>query len=138
MKGATPGAMRLMYASEKETAADDWGLMDGLMLVFFSTITAGVLPIVYISLANSRRRRMKRFFTRGIPGVGEFLKMDIQKLPFDEKIARVTYQFEADGKLHRDSDQVLPGIADRWQPGDRIPILYLPDQGYDSVIVAVE
>jgi serine/threonine protein kinase len=138
MKWATPGALRLMYASEKESAADDWGLIDAVMLAFFSTITAGVLPITYISLANSRRRRMKRFFTNGIPGVGEFLKMEIQKLPFDEKIARVTYQFEADGKLYRDSDQVLPGIADRWQPGDRLPILYLPDHAYDSVIVAVE
>ena len=138
MKWATPGALRLMYASEKDTAADDWGLIDALMLAFFSTVTAGILPITYISLANSRRRRMKRFFANGIPGVGEFLKMEIQKLPFDEKIARVTYQFEADGKLHRDSDQVLPGIADRWQPGDRIPILYLPDHAYDSVIVAVE
>ena len=138
MKWATPGAMRLMYASEKESAADDWGVIDALTLAFFSLVTAGILPITFISLANSRRRRMKRFFTNGIPGAAEFLKMEIQKLPFDEKIARVTYQFEADGKLHRDSDQVLPGIADRWQPGDKIPILYLPDHGYDSVIVAVE
>jgi hypothetical protein len=42
------------------------------------------------------------------------------------------------GELHRDADIVLPVIADRWGPGDRIPILYLPDRGYDSVIVAVE
>jgi hypothetical protein len=42
------------------------------------------------------------------------------------------------GERHRDSDTVLPVIADRWQPGDRIPILYLPDRDCDSVIVAVE
>jgi len=33
---------------------------------------------------------------------------------------------------------MLPTIADRLQPGDRIPILYIPDRHYDSVIVAVE
>jgi hypothetical protein len=40
--------------------------------------------------------------------------------------------------MHRDSDTVLPVIADRWQPGDQIPILYMPQRDYDSVIVAVE
>jgi serine/threonine protein kinase len=138
MKSATPGAIRLLYASEKASADEDWGILDFLSLTFFSVITAGILPITYISLANGRRRRMKRFFRDGIPGVAEVLKTEIQGLPFDEKIARVSYQFEADGELHRDSDTVLPIIADRWQPGDRIPILYLPARGHDSVIVAVE
>jgi serine/threonine protein kinase len=138
MKLATPGAFRLLYASEKRSASDDWGILDLLTLVFFSTITAGILPITYISLANSRKRRMLRFFRGGTPAVAEVIKTEIQSLPFDEKIARVTYQFEVDGEVHRDSDTVLPGIADRWQPGDRIAILYLPDRSYDSVIVAVE
>lgn len=138
MRLATPGTMRLLYASEKASAGDDWGIMDGLFLAFFSIITAGILPITYASMANNRRRRMKRFFRGGSPAVAEVIKTEIQGLPFDEKIARVTYQFEADGELHRDSDTVLPVIADRWQPGDRIPVLYLPDRNYDSVIVAVE
>ena len=51
------------------------------------------------------------------------------------KIARVGYEFEADGELHRDVDQVLPVIADRWREGDLVQVLYLPDQGYDSVII---
>jgi len=138
MQWATPSTMRLLYASEKASAGDDWGILDGLTLVFFSVITAGILPITYASMANNRRRRMKRFFRGGSPAVAEVIKTEIQGLPFDEKIARVTYQFEADGDLHRDSDTVLPVIADRWQPGDRIPVLYLPDRNYDSVIVAVE
>jgi len=50
----------------------------------------------------------------------------------------VAYQFEADGAMHRDSDTVLPVIADRWQLGDRIPILYIAGRTYDSVIVAAE
>jgi serine/threonine protein kinase len=138
MRDATPTTMRLLYASEKSSASDDWGLFDLAALGFFSIITAGILPITYISLANSRKRRMRRFFRYGIPGVAEVVKTEIQSLPFDEKIARVSYQFEADGQLMRDSDQVLPVIADRWHPGDRIPILYLPDREYDSVIVAIE
>jgi len=40
--------------------------------------------------------------------------------------------------LRRDSDTVLPTIAAVWKVGDRIPILYMPDRDYDSVIVAVE
>jgi len=138
MKMATPGTMRLLYASEKASAGDDWGILDGLFLAFFSIITAGILPITYASMANNRRRRMRRFFRGGSAAVAVVIKTEIQGLPFDEKIARVTYQFEADGELHRDSDTVLPVIADRWQPGDHIPILYLPDRSYDSVIVAVE
>jgi serine/threonine protein kinase len=138
MKQATPGAIRLMYATEKTSASEDWGIFDLLTLTFFFTITAGILPIVYIGLANSRKRRMRRFFKLGVPGIGEVIKTELADLPFGEKIARVTYQFEADGDLRRDSDTVLPVIADRWQPGDRIAVLYLPDRNYDSVIVAVE
>lgn len=138
MKDATPSTMRLLYASEKSTASEDWGLLDLLALGFFSVITAGILPITYISLASTRRRRMKRFFRYGVPATAEVIKTELTKLPFDEKIARVNYQFEVDGELKRDADTVLPAIADRWQPGDEIPILYLPDRDYDSVIVAVE
>jgi hypothetical protein len=56
---------------------------------------------------------------------------------FGQELARVSYQFEADGLLHRDSDQALPAIADRWQPGDRVRILYLPYENYDSVIISI-
>ena len=138
MKDATPTTMRLLYASEKSTAAEDWGLFDLAALAFFSVITAGILPITYISMARTRRRRMRRFFRDGIPAIAQVTKSEIQGLPFDEKIARVSYEFEVNGQMIRDSDQVLPAIADRWRPGDHIPILYIPDREYDSVIVAVE
>jgi hypothetical protein len=138
MKDATPTTLRLLYASEKATAAEDWGVFDMLSLAFFSIITAGILPITYVSMARARRRRMRRFFRDGVPGFAEVIKTEIQGLPFDEKIARVTYQFDVEGQLKRDSDTVLPAIADRWQPGDRVPILYLPDRDFDSVIIAVE
>jgi predicted Ser/Thr protein kinase len=138
MKWSTPGMMRLLYASEKATATEEWGVMDVMALVFFCVITAGILPMVYGSMASTRRRRMTRFFRDGTPAVAQVLKTELQGLPFDEKISRVSYQFEADGQVHRDSDTVLPAIADRWQPGDQLPILYLPNRGYDSVIVAGE
>jgi serine/threonine protein kinase len=137
-ESATPTMGRLLYASEKATASEDWGVTDLLALAFFSLITAGILPITYASMANTRRRRMKRFFKEGIPCIAEVTKTETEKLPFDEKITRVSYEFEADGGLRRDSDTVLPGIANKWKVGDRIPILYMPERAYDSVIVAVE
>jgi hypothetical protein len=60
-----------------------------------------------------------------------------EKVEIAQQLARVSYQFEADGLRHRDTDQALPAIADRWQPGDRVQILYLPHEDYDSVIVRV-
>ena len=81
---------------------------------------------------------MRRFFKDGLAGVAEVTRTEVEKLPFDEKITRVWYQFEADGNLRRDSDTILPSIASKWHAGDRIPILYMPERDYDSVIVAVE
>ena len=136
MKQASPGALRLMSASSK--LDDEWTIMGGVSLVFFSTITFGILPLIFGTMASQRRRRMKRFFKGGLPVIATVLKVELQETAFDEKLARVGYEFEADGHTHRDSDTVLPVIADRWQPGDQIPILYLPERDYDSVIVAVE
>lgn len=136
LRAATPSAIRLMTASEK--SAREWTLLGVGSLIFFSVMTAGILPIVFFSMASQRRSRMKRFFREGVPAMAEVLKMELQKTAFDEKLTRVAYQFEADGAVHRDSDTVLPVIADRWQPGDRIPILYIPQRDHDSVIVAVE
>jgi hypothetical protein len=48
----------------------------------------------------------------------------------------VRYEFSADGRTFRDSDQVLPTIAARWDPGTVIQVLYLPDADYDSVIIS--
>ena len=136
LKAASPGTVRMMWSSEKAT--DRMGIMDILGVGFFSLITAGILPMVFMGYASARRRRMRLFMREGTPGTAEVLKIDIEDLAFDEKMARVTYQFEADGQLHRDSDGIMPAIAHRWQAGDVVPILFLPDRDYDSVIVAIE
>jgi hypothetical protein len=107
-----PSALELMDGSAKPS--DTPGVFDWASLVFFSVVTAGVLPIVFISMAHARRRRLLRFFRDGLPAVDEIISIQIEKTSFDSTIARVTYQFEADGRLRRDTDQILPAIAGRW------------------------
>jgi hypothetical protein len=134
LNDAAPGMLELMEPTAKP--GDVPGILDGLTLAFFSVLTAGVLPIVFLALARARKRRLKRFIRDGLPATAEIIGIEREKLPFDSSISRVTYQFDAGGELHRDADQVLPMIANRWQPGDRIQVLYLPDLGYDSVIIS--
>jgi serine/threonine protein kinase len=136
MHQATFSTLRVMTASTKST--EDWGIIDFATLMFFSVITAGIMPLIFFSIASARRRRVRRFFRGGQPGIAEITRIELETTAFDEKLARVNYQFDADGELHRDSDVVLPTIADRLQPGDHLPILYLPEHDYDSIIVAVE
>ena len=135
MKASSPGALRLMYASEK---GGDWGWSDLASVIFFSVLTAGIMPIIFWNIASTKRRRMRRFFRDGVPAVAEVTKMEPQEMAFDEKLVRVSFQFTVDGRLYRDSDTVLPVVSDRWQQGDQIPILYLPERDCDAVIVAVE
>jgi serine/threonine protein kinase len=136
MREAAPSTFRLMYASEKPD--DQVSVLSVASLLFFTTITAGILPFVFWNIASIRRRRLKRFFRFGLPASAKVIKSELQETAFDEKLSRVTYEFTVDGVTRRDSDAILPAIADRWSAGDDIPILYLPDRDYDSVIIAVE
>jgi hypothetical protein len=115
---------------------DSWGLVDVLNLVFFSTITAGVLPLVFFGVSQARKRRLRRFFRDGTPGTAEVVDFRLEDLAFGVKLSRVRYEFQADGRTHRGSDAVLPFIADRWREGERIEVLYIPERNYDSVIVS--
>lgn len=101
-----------------------------------SVLTAGILPVVFFSISRARRRRLRRFLRDGMPATAEIFRIEFESIPFDEKLARVSYQFEADGVLHRDSDQVMPMFANRWQAGDQVQILYITDHAYDSVIIS--
>jgi serine/threonine protein kinase len=112
-----------------------WGLASVITVAFFSILTAGILPLVFFEMSRSRKRRLRRFFREGTPGIAEMLDSRPEDIAFGVKYARVRYEFEADGSTQRGSDLVLPVIADRWRPGDRVEILYLPERNYDSVIV---
>jgi hypothetical protein len=115
---------------------DTWGLVDVLSLIFFSTITAGVLPIVFFGVSRARKRRLRRFFRDGTLGTAEVVDFRLEDLAFGAKLSRVRYEFQVAGRTHRGSDTVLPFIADRWREGERIEILYIPERSYDSVIVS--
>ena len=128
-----PSAWQLMDTSVKSD--EDVGITEVLSLIFFSILTAGILPITFLSIARTWRRRLRRFFRDGTPASAEILSIRLEKIAFDQHLARVSYEFEADGRLYRDVDQVLPVIADRWRPGDRVQVLYIPERDYDSVIL---
>lgn len=125
---------QLMAPTEKPGTR--WGVSDYLLVAFFSVLTAGVLPAVFWAQARSRKRRFKAFMVGGLPATARVLDMAPEDLGFDVKIMRVRYEFEADGRLYRGSDQVLNSIAERWDPGWSIQVLYLPEGDYDSVIIS--
>ena len=134
MERVTP--RMLEYLDSWAKPADRPGVPDWVALIFWSVLTAGMLPLVFSSMARVRRRRMRRFFRDGIPAAAVVHSISEEAIPFEQKIAKVGYTFEADGDSHNDVDQVLPIIARRWRPGDRVQVLYLPDAEYDSVIIA--
>jgi hypothetical protein len=132
----------------KEVAYTGWQLLDSdarksrptigdrAIVIFFSILTAGILPILIWGRARSRRNRLKPFFERGLPARATIQEMVRESAEFEVKLSRVRYEFEADGARHRGSDSVLPVLAERWETGEQIDVLYLPDQDYDSVIVS--
>jgi Protein kinase domain len=134
LRRATPRALELMDTSAKR--GDRAGVLDWLSIGFFSVVTAGVLPLVFVGLSRARRRQLRRFIREGVLAEAEVLEIGQEPTAFGEKVARVTYQFPADGALHRDADRVLPAVANRWQPGDRVQVLYIPDDDYESVIIS--
>ena len=113
-----------------------WSVADVFLIGLFSLLTAGVLPAVVWSTYRARKRTLKLFFKHGQPAQARLLDMKEENIGFDIKLMRVRYEFEVDGKLYRDSDHVLPAIADRWDPGTQLQILYRPDQNFDSVIIS--
>ena len=111
-----------------------WDFTDLLGIVFFSVITAGILPLVFFSIARSRKRRLRRLFEFGTPALAEIIDFRPEDVGFHVRVTRVRYEFMADGQRRRGSDLTLPVIADRWRIGERIEILYLPARNYDSMI----
>ena len=119
-----------------EKVGSSWSAADVMLVVFFSVITVGILPAVFWGAAVRRRSRYRTFIKDGVPALARVLEMTEKDIGFGIKHTRVRYEFEVDGQLHRDADLVLPVIAQRWDPGTIIQILYLPDANFDSVIIS--
>ena len=133
LERAAPSMWEMMDSTNK---AERWGAMELFWVAFFSAVTFGILPLAFASMARTRRVRVRRFLENGTPAQAEIVGIRLETTAFDAKIARVSYQFEADGEMKRDVDQVLPVIADRWREGDVVQILYIAYPDYDSVIVS--
>jgi hypothetical protein len=99
-------------------------------------MTIGIIPLVVAATAATRRRKLKRFFTRGTPAIAEVTTIEGDKDELGGRQGRVRFQFEADGQIHRSSDTVALSVADRWRPGDQVEILYLPESDYEGVIIS--
>ncbi len=110
-------------------------VVDAVLVVFFSAITAGVMPAIFLSRARSRKRRIKMFLTRGLPAVARVVDTAVEQIEFGARLSRVRYEFDADGRRRIGTDRVLPELGNRWLPGTELRVLYLRDADYDSVIV---
>jgi serine/threonine protein kinase len=129
-----PSGFDLMDASSKPS--DRVSAMDVIAFIFYSVITAGILPLVFFGMASQRRRRLRMFFEQGTSAEAVILSMQLETVAFAEKMMRVNYEFPVDGLIRRDSDQIMPVIANRWTVGDRIQVLYIAERDFDSVIIS--
>lgn len=123
------------YMDTTSKPSERGSMIDRIMLVAASLVTLGVYPATFFAIARARRRTLRRFLREGQPATGRILRIESEETAFLEKVARVHYEFEADGARHRDSDRVLPLVAGRWELQDAVALLYIPGNPYDSVIV---
>ncbi|HSJ63921.1 MAG TPA: serine/threonine-protein kinase [Gemmatimonadaceae bacterium] len=142
IEGETAALLRKLTYSQWQLIAGNrdpnWrpGVADMAVVAFFSIITAGILPLVTWSFARTRKRQIQEYLMDGTPAIARILDMEKESTAFDMKMMRVRYEFEADGAVHRGVDSVLRPIAERWDSGDSIHILYLPHRDYASAIVS--
>ena len=88
-----PSTLELLDGSAKRTERGT--LFEWASLVFFSVLTAGTLPIVFVSMARARRRRLRRFFQEGTPVVAQIINIQVEKIAFDATMARVSLPVRA-------------------------------------------
>jgi len=129
-----PSMFEYMDTTAKST--DESTIADGFAFVAITVLTFGVYPAVFFAIARSRRRRLRRFLRNGAPALARIHRIDSEETAFRSRVARVHYDFEVNGVLHRDSDQVMPLIAGRWDLNQTVAILYIASVPYDSVIVS--
>lgn len=132
-RAVAPRAWQYMNADgDRQNGLDK--AISGAVLVFLGVVTVGILPALVWTKAAARRSKLKLFFQEGA-AVALITSMQDEKTEFGVKVTRIRYEWEADGRYHRDSDEVFSSRGDRWREGDQIEIFYIPDRGYDSVIV---
>ena len=134
MKRVVSNPLQLMSPQEKQSKGID--IASFLLIGCLSLFTAGILPMWFLSIYLTRKRRSKRFFTEGVPAIARISDMVKRDIGWGEHLMRVRYEFEADGRLHRGSDDVLAFVAELWEPGDTVQILYLPDADCESLIIS--
>ncbi len=133
-KVLAPSTLRSMMPNEDPLKPV--GLLVTTAMVMASAVTFGILPGIFLVRSHIRRRKVRRFLTEGHAATAEIISMQDAKDDMGTKLSRIRFQWEVDGRLHRDSDEVLARIADKWLVGDQVQILYLPDAGYDSLIIS--
>nr|WP_276604417.1 serine/threonine-protein kinase [Nannocystis sp. RBIL2] len=99
------------------------------LMVLLGLMSLGLAPLVFWIFYNARRTRARPFFLHGVPVSGRILQ--VQKTEW----IQVTYEFVHAGATHRGVDTIIPAVAGRWQPGDVIELLVLPERNHDSIII---
>jgi len=99
------------------------------MMVLLGLVSLGVAPLIFWIFYNARCTRVRPFFLHGVPVSGRILQ--VQKTAW----IQVTYEFVHAGATRRGVDTVIPAVAGRWQPGDVIELLVLPERNHDSIII---
>ncbi len=103
--------------------------------VGIGAVTLGILPLIAFQKATHRRRELRRFFREGTPAEATILGIQMASNAAEQRVARVTYEFVADGRLHRAADTMLPSAEVRLRPGEAIHVLHLGAPDYESVII---
>jgi hypothetical protein len=111
-------------------------LFDRAAMVFFGVLTFGILPMAFYAHSRTRRRRFAHFLTHGLEAHGEIRAMETETTSMGTKVAKVSYDFMVDGEMYRNADRIPANIAERWATGDRIRVLYIPEENYDSIILS--
>ncbi|MFY0533178.1 serine/threonine-protein kinase [Nannocystis pusilla] len=99
------------------------------LMLLVGLISVGLAPLILWFTYRARRTRAHPFFLHGVPVSGRILQ--VQKTEW----IQVTYEFVHAGATHRGVDTVIPAVAGRWQPGDVIELLVLPERNHDSIII---
>ena len=100
------------------------------LLLVLGLISLGIVPLILWFFYNARCHRARPFFLNGVQVSGRVLQ--VQKTEW----IQVTYEFVHAGATHRGVDTIIPAVAGRWQPGDVIELLVLPERNHDSIIIS--